>query len=121
MSDPFFDTNILIDWLLDRGGAAAELDRCERPRLSRIAWAELLAGEMPDARPGLIDYLAGFDIVEVDEVVAAAAADFRHRTRVKLLDALIYATARVHGCELITRNVKDFPPGTPGIRIPYTL
>lgn len=121
MGEPFFDTNILIDWLLDRGGAAEELGRCVRPRLSRVVWTELLARETPDARPGLIDHLHGFDIVELDATIAVRGADFRHRTRVKLLDALIYATAQVHGADLITRNIKDFPPGTPGIRIPYEL
>jgi predicted nucleic acid-binding protein len=121
MSDPFFDTNILIDWLFSRGGAEAELGSYERHRISRIVWAELLAGETPDERPTLIEYLKRFQVIEVDEPIAASAADFRQRTRVKLLDSLIYATARHHGALLITRNTKDFPPGTPGIRVPYTL
>lgn len=37
------------------------------------------------------------------------------------MDALIYATARVHDAVLVTRNTRDFPPGTPGIHVPYTL
>ena len=119
--EPFFDTNILIDWLFNRGGAEAELDGYARHRISRVVWAELLAGEKPDARVGLIEYLKRFEVVEVNEKIALIAADFRQRTRVKLLDALIYATAQHHGAVLITRNTKDFPPGTPGIHVPYTL
>ena len=65
--------------------------------------------------------MAPFDVVEVDARVAAAAADIRFRTRMKLLDALILATAQVSGAILITRNTKDFSATMPGVRIPYTL
>ncbi|MGN6377037.1 MAG: PIN domain-containing protein [Sphingomonas sp.] len=62
-----------------------------------------------------------FDVLDVDERIAGAAVDIRHRTRIKLFDALILATAQVHGAVLIRRNVKDFPAPMPGIRIPYSL
>jgi predicted nucleic acid-binding protein len=117
----FFDTNILIDWLFDRGNARAELKLHSRRRISRIVWAELLSGEPPDRRPPLLKYLDRFEVVEVDESIAAIAVDFRQRTNVKLLDSLIYATAQQHGALLATRNTRDFPPGTPGIHVPYTL
>jgi hypothetical protein len=39
----------------------------------------------------------------------------------KLLDAMILATAQVNGAILVTRNTKDFPANMPGIRVPYTL
>jgi predicted nucleic acid-binding protein len=39
--------------------------------------------------------------------------------RIKLLDAYIFATAQVNGSILVTRNTKDFPAQTPGIRVPY--
>lgn len=121
MEEPFFDTNIVIDWLFDRQPAVAELSRFDRHRISRIAWAELLAGEPEPTRTVLERRLAPFEIVEVDGAIAALAADVRHRTRMKLLDALIYATARAAGAMLVTRNTKDFPADMPGIRIPYTL
>jgi len=35
------------------------------------------------------------------------------------LIAIIWATAQVHGLLLITRNVRDFPPDEPGVRMPY--
>ena len=41
--------------------------------------------------------IAPFEIVEVDARIAAAAADIRHRMRMKLLDAIILATAQVTG------------------------
>ena len=121
VSEAFFDTNILVDWLFDRGGAGAEIRAYDHHRICRIVWAELLAGETPSARKGLKDRLSRFEVVEVDEAIASAAVDFRYRTRVKLLDSLIYATAQVHEAVLITRNTKDFPAGTHGIHVPYTL
>ena len=121
MSDPFFDTNILIDWLLDRPQALAELSRYARPRISRIAWAEVLAGEPLETRDHVRELIAPFEIVEVDGRIALTASDIRHRTRMKLLDALILATAQVNGAILVTRNTKDFPAEMPGIRVPYTL
>ena len=121
VSDPFFDTNIVIDWLFDREQAISEMTRYRGHRISRITWTELLAGEPLHQRPHLQQLLARFEVVEIDARIAAAAADLRHRTRMKLLDALIFATAQVNGAILITRNTKDFPANMPGVRVPYTL
>lgn len=121
MSDPFFDTNIVIDWLFDRQPAIQELSRYRGHRMSRVVWTEVLAGEPVHRRGTLQRLMTPFDIVEVDARIASAAADIRHRTEMKLLDAFILATAQVNGAILITRNTKDFPANMPGIRIPYTL
>ena len=80
-----------------------------------------MAGE-PAARRGIIEHmLTPFAVVELDANIASAAAEIRHHMRIKLLDAFILATAQVNGAVLITRNTKDFPAGTPGVRIPYQL
>jgi predicted nucleic acid-binding protein len=121
LSDPFFDTNIIIDWMCDRAPAIAELSRYRTHRISRVVWVEVLAGEPMETRTTVQQLLSSFDIVELDGRIATAAADIRNRTGMKLLDAFILATAQVHGSILITRNTKDFPVNMPGIRIPYTL
>ena len=121
MSDPFFDTNILIDWLNDLPGAISELGRYNRPRISRIVWTEILAGEPLEQREVVRDLISPLEVVEIDARIAAAAADIRFRSRMKLMDAYILATAQVNGSILITRNTKDFPAEMPGIRVPYTL
>ena len=121
MADPFFDTNILIDWLLDRSEAEAELARYSGHRISRVVWTEVLAGELPDQRRSVRALLLPFEVVDVDERIAVAAADVRHRMRIKLMDAYILATAQVAGAILITRNTRDFPARLPGIRVPYIL
>ncbi|MEY4472096.1 MAG: hypothetical protein RL671_400 [Pseudomonadota bacterium] len=121
MSDPFFDTNIVIDWLSRKQPAKAELMRYKRHRISRIVWTEVLAGEPLEKREVVRDLISAFEVVELDARIASAAADIRHRTRMKLLDAYVLATAQVNGAILITRNTTDFPAEMPGIRVPYTL
>lgn len=121
MSDPFFDSNILIDWLRDVPQASSELARYNRHRISRIVWTEVLAGEPLEQRDYVRGLVAPFEVVEIDQRIATTAADIRHRTRMKLMDAYILATAQVNGAILITRNIKDFPVNMPGIRVPYTL
>lgn len=120
MADPVFDTNIVIDWLRDRAQAIAELQRYRRHRISRITWMEVLAGEPLETRDDIQELLTSFELIEVDARIATTAADIRHRTRMKLLDAIILATAQVNGAILITRNTHDFPAAMPGIRVPYT-
>lgn len=121
MSDPFFDTNILIDWLNDRSQAISELSRYNRHRISRVVWTEILAGEPLENRDSIQQLISPFEVVEIDARIASAAADIRFRSRMKLMDAYILATAQVNGAILITRNTKDFPARLPGIRVPYTL
>ena len=121
MPYPVFDTNIIIDWLRERPEALAELASYDEVRISRITWSDVLAGEPLDTRPRVEQLLERFTVIELDVRIESVAADVRHRSRVKLLDAFIYATAQVDGVALITRNTKDFPASTPGVRIPYTL
>ncbi|MBV1688158.1 type II toxin-antitoxin system VapC family toxin [Novosphingobium sp. G106] len=121
MADPFFDTNIVIDWLKRKPQAMAELARYKRHKMSRIVWTEVLAGETLGARDTVRQALGNFEIVELDARIAEAAADIRYRSRMKLMDAYILATAQVSGAILITRNTKDFPAAMPGVRVPYTL
>lgn len=121
MSSPVFDTNILIDLLRDRPQAVAEMERYARHRISRVTWTEVLAGEPLETRERVAELIAPFEVIELDHRIAAAAADIRYRTRIKLLDAIILATAQLTGAILITRNTRDFPANMPGIRVPYTL
>lgn len=121
MSDPFFDTSIVVDWLNRIPGAKAELSRYRRHRISRIAWTEVLAGEPLERRDAVRELIGPFEVVELDARIAAAAADIRHRSRMRLMDAYVLATAQVNGAILITRNTMDFPANMPGIRVPYIL
>jgi predicted nucleic acid-binding protein len=115
-----FDTSILIDCAHGLKSAVEELARYEKPAISRIVWIEFLTG----ARTPIIEalrqnLLADFDLLEVTEQVASETILIRQNTRLKLPDAIILATARVHGLLLVTRNHRDFPRHQPDIRIPY--
>lgn len=121
MSAPFFDTNIVIDWLKRRPQATVELSRYNGHRISRIVWTEVMAGEALERREPVRQALSHFEVAELDERISMAAADIRYRARMKLMDAYILATAQVNGAILVTRNIKDFPINMPGIRVPYTL
>ena len=101
--------------------ATVELSRYRKHRISRIVWAELLAGVPLQERDVLQKAISAFEVVELDARIASAAADIRHRSEMKLTDAYILATAQVNGAILITRNTKDFPANMPGIRVPYLL
>ncbi len=118
---PFFDTNILIDWLNDVPQAKNELARYPACSISRVVWTEILAGEPIETRGYVQSLIEPFEVVEIDRRIATAAAGIRYRSRMKLMDAYILATAQVNGAILITRNIKDFPAEMPGIRVPYIL
>jgi predicted nucleic acid-binding protein len=121
LSEPFFDTNIVIDWLLRRVPARIEIERYAKHRISRVVWTEVMAGEPLERRETIKQLIAPFEIVEIDGRIAGAAADIRYRSQMKLMDAYILATAQVNGAILVTRNTRDFPANMPGIRVPYQL
>jgi predicted nucleic acid-binding protein len=60
-------------------------------------------------------------MIELDGAIAEDAVNLRRRYRMKLPDAIVWASARRDGRLLVTRNSKDFPPSDPGVRLPYTL
>jgi predicted nucleic acid-binding protein len=57
----------------------------------------------------------------VTEAVAGRAAENRRVRRIKLPDAIILATAETTSRQLLTRNVRDFPKGMRGVRVPYQV
>ena len=74
-----------------------------------------------DVEAATRNFLSGLDVVAVDEHIAERAVSLRRSHRIKLPDAVIWATAQVHAMLLVTRNTKDFPDDDPGIRAPYKL
>ena len=53
--------------------------------------------------------------------IAEEAVHLRRDRRLRLPDAFVWATARVEGVLLVTRNAKDFPVREPSIRVPYSV
>lgn len=117
-----FDTNILIDYLVGREDARQELDRYARRAISIITWMELQIGSRNEGEADVIDlFLREFRVMDITRQVARRAIEIRRSARVRLPDALIWATAQLESAILVTRNTKDFPKDDPGIRIPYRV
>lgn len=115
-----FDTNLLIDYLVGVNEARAEIERYRVRLISIITWMELLIGARDDAEADVIEmFLRDFRTVDITRGIAREAIQIRRERRIRLPDALIWATARSESALLVTRNSKNFPKTEPGIRIPY--
>lgn len=115
-----FDTNILIDYLNGYSEARAELERYSERLISVITWIEVMVGARSEG--GVLEerFLNRFRVVDVQGVAALSVAR-RREQRLKLPDAVLYATAQAENCLLVTRNTKDFDVTLPNVRIPYAL
>lgn len=114
-----FDTNILIDYLNGIEQAKAELERYSDKAISLITWMEVLVGATPETESIIRGFLNSFQSLPIDEQVSDLAVAIRKKHRIKLPDAIVWATAQVNGRILVTRNTKNFLHDEPGIRVPY--
>ncbi len=113
------DTNILIDYLRGLPEARHELGLYEDTAISIVTWIEVLVGAPPELEAATRAFLDGFTVIALDQAVAERAVAVRRGHRVKLSDAIIWASAQVGGRLLVTRDTKRFPVGDPGVRVPY--
>lgn len=119
---PVLDTNILIDYLSGIPRAEEEIAQFPGAFISEITWIEVMVGARDGPEQEIIrGFLQNFDRVPVDHEVAVQSLIIRRAHRVKLPDAIIWATARRKNTVLITRNTKDFPESELDIHIPYRL
>ncbi len=115
MKGLLLDTCVLIDYLRNRPAATDFLHRMqERAAVSVITTAELYAGVRDEAEQTRVDaVLTRLLVRDVDLAIARLAGRFRREYRqshgVAIPDALIAATAEVHGARLVTRNARHFP------------
>jgi predicted nucleic acid-binding protein len=116
-----FDTNIVIDALNGVSEADSEFDLYERVIISRITWMEILVGERENDQQ-VRDFLENhFEIAPIDVTISELAVQLRRQHRIRLPDAIIWATAQAYDAVLVTRNTKDFDSTWDGIRVPYTI
>ena len=115
-----FDTNILVDYLSGVPAAKAEIDRHRHKLVSIVSWMELLAGAHHDEERDVIEmFLRDFRVVDLTRGVARDAVTIRASHRLKLPDAIVWASARAESALLVTRDRKAFSADEPGVRIPY--
>ncbi|EHD23395.1 MULTISPECIES: type II toxin-antitoxin system VapC family toxin [Brenneria] len=119
-----FDTNILIDYLNGIAQAKNTLEKfSHKPAISVITWMEVMvsAKKMPQEQETRTrQFLAQFLLLPVTDEVSERAVIIRHETKIKLPDAIVWATAQVNARTLISRNPKDFAPES-GVIVPYQL
>lgn len=117
-----FDTNILIDYLNGVDAARSEIEGSTERLVSIITLMEVLAGARDKAEEDVIDmFLRDFHVVDLNRRVAREAVEIRRSRRIRLPDAIVWASARTESALLVTRNTKDFPEGDPGLRVPYVI
>ena len=115
------DTNILIDYLNGVELARDELRRYRSVLISPISWMEVMVGTSDHHEQSVRQFLAKFQQVAIDKKVAELAVSIRRDRRIRLPDAIIWASAQLENALLVTRNIKDFSPEHPSVRLPYTL
>jgi predicted nucleic acid-binding protein len=120
--NPILDTNILIDYLRGIEDAKEEIARYPGCAISLITWMEIMVGAADDSEEALLrDFLSRFTLVAVSADIAETAVTLRRKHRIRIPDAIIWASAQVSNTLLVTRNTRDFPADDPGIRAPYSL
>lgn len=116
-----FDTNILIDYLNGIQQARQELDLYDKREISIITWMEVMAGTSQADETPVRQFLNNFTKITVSETIAEKAVIIRKQQKIKLPDAIIWASAITNDALFVTRNTNDFPKISPGIRVPYSL
>jgi predicted nucleic acid-binding protein len=116
-----FDTNIIIDYLNGYPKAQREFDAALSPLVSIISLMEVLVGVPADVRVEVEAFFAErCKVVPVDGEIARHAITLRIDRKLKLLDAIVLATAYAKNQVLITRDT-DFKADDPLVKIPYKL
>jgi len=117
-----FDTNILVDYLKGVRAAKEELEKYRVRQISIITFIEVMVGAKNATEESAIrGFLATFEVLELSAEIAQEAISLRKELRLKIPDAIVYATARTQGCILVSRNSKELKQDWPDIRIPYRI
>jgi len=117
-----FDTNILI--YLSKNILKPEDIVSDQTAISIITKIEALG--YPFKNPEEFEIISAIcsalPVIPVTDAIAEATINLRRKYRVKLPDALIYATALVENKPLLTNNVADFELLGNGVKLinPFT-
>lgn len=114
-----FDTNILIDYLCGKEEAKTLLQKSSKPAISIISKMEILAGVEENEFKITQDFLEHFDIIDLNLKVAEIASQIRWDSKIKLPDAIVWASAKSIGAVLVTNNTLSFSSHSADVKIPY--
>lgn len=121
MVKALFDTNILMDYLSGSSAAKKELAHYDYRAINTITWMEVLVGATAEEEAAMRAWLGSFDVIALDSTIANRAVEIRKQKRIRLPDAIVWATEQVNSLLLVSRNTKDFPADHPGVRVPYKI
>jgi len=104
------DTNTVIDFMGNKLQAHAKASLSNiidtEINLSIINKIELLSFSIQD--PKLVDFINNANIYPLDDKIVDITIEIRRKSKIKLPDAVIAATALVYDLTLISRNIEDF-------------
>lgn len=104
------DSNVLIDSFKPDLGPALDWIFRREPAVSAISYVEVLGYHRlsEQDRDDLEALFLRLHVLGLDERIFDRAVSLRQARKLSLGDALIAATATVHGMPLVTRNLDDF-------------
>lgn len=75
-------------------------------KIEFLSWQKLLNDSVLNSKA--VEFISNARVYELDELVANRTIKIRQQHKIKTPDAIIGATAQVHGFEIVTNNVDDF-------------
>lgn len=92
------DTNIVVDHIEDLDVARVKLGRYPSPLFSVASRVEVMVGAADDDQSAsLRHFLKRLDTLDIDSAVADTAVHIRRERRLRLPDAIIWATTHAQG------------------------
>ena len=114
LNDKFlFDTNIII-YYFNGIVTDSKIDNILKEsfnisiitKIEFLSWQKLREGKELEKKA--LAFISHANIYELTDEVADKVIDIRQKYKVKTPDAIIGATALVHGFDIVTNNVDDF-------------
>ena len=75
-------------------------------KIEFLSWQKLISDK--ELNDKALDFISNSTVFDLDNTIADKAIENRQKYRIKTPDAIIGATALVHGFEIVTNNVDDF-------------
>ena len=75
-------------------------------KIEFLSWQKLISDKELNGKA--LDFISHATVYDLDNTIADKTIENRQKYRIKTPDAIIGATALVHGFEIVTNNVDDF-------------